>query len=341
MSVRLRQLVVFSAYAYPLLLLGLALLFRWVGERWWVTLVALYLPRIGFALPLPFLALGLSAFGLRREWWTQVAALALLMFPLMGLELHRRPANADQPRLRVLSYNVHLGWQGLDKIRDQVDSMKPDLVAFQEVGEQVVRYFRPHFAGWHVHVTSQFLFASRFPIRDVYLPPKLAGTPERSPRWVRYTIETSSGLIDFYNVHPLSPREGLEDLRGQGLRSELRSGHFFVGPGPRRVEVNTDVRVRQVADFAGHAARRTHPVLIAGDTNLPGLSWALGYYLGDFIDGFSAAGFGFGYTFPAHHPWMRIDRIFASPDFRFLTFSVGRLRGSDHLCVVADLQRRD
>jgi endonuclease/exonuclease/phosphatase family metal-dependent hydrolase len=53
-------------------------------------------------------------------------------------------------------------------------------------------------------------------------------------------------------------------------------------------------------------------------------------------------GRGFGYTFPADQwiPWMRIDRILAGPELRFLHFEVGRRRGSDHLAVIADLARR-
>jgi len=36
---------------------------------------------------------------------------------------------------------------------------------------------------------------------------------------------------------------------------------------------------------------------------------------------------------------MRIDRILAGPELRFLDFGVGRGRGSDHHCVWADLER--
>jgi endonuclease/exonuclease/phosphatase (EEP) superfamily protein YafD len=59
-------------------------------------------------------------------------------------------------------------------------------------------------------------------------------------------------------------------------------------------------------------------------------------------DGFRKAGWGFGYTFPNDRrppPWMRIDRILATDQLRFVRFDVGDSRASDHRCVVADVQK--
>jgi endonuclease/exonuclease/phosphatase family metal-dependent hydrolase len=61
--------------------------------------------------------------------------------------------------------------------------------------------------------------------------------------------------------------------------------------------------------------------------------------LGDYYDGFSEAGSGFGWTFPApRHPWMRIDRVLADPRFRVVGFHVIESPTSDHFPVVADLE---
>jgi hypothetical protein len=38
---------------------------------------------------------------------------------------------------------------------------------------------------------------------------------------------------------------------------------------------------------------------------------------------------------------MRIDRILAGPELRFVHFEVGRRRASTHYCVIADLCRAD
>jgi endonuclease/exonuclease/phosphatase family metal-dependent hydrolase len=89
----------------------------------------------------------------------------------------------------------------------------------------------------------------------------------------------------------------------------------------------------------GMARRETVPVIIAGDTNLPQLSATLRNFEG-FQDGFAEAGVGFGYTFPTRRPWMRLDRIYASQQLRFLSFRIGSDAASDHLCVVADIEAR-
>src|SRR5690242_7014760 len=78
----LRRGVVALAVAYPVALLVVVALLRWVGERWWVTDVALFLPRIGFALPWPVLVLALVALRLWRLLATQVVALVMILFPL-------------------------------------------------------------------------------------------------------------------------------------------------------------------------------------------------------------------------------------------------------------------
>jgi len=80
-------------------------------------------------------------------------------------------------------------------------------------------------------------------------------------------------------------------------------------------------------------------IILAGDTNLPNLSPLLPRYLADYRDGFERAGWGFGYTYPARLPWMRIDRIFASKELRFVSFKTGCDGDSDHRCVFASIER--
>jgi endonuclease/exonuclease/phosphatase family metal-dependent hydrolase len=154
-------------------------------------------------------------------------------------------------------------------------------------------------------------------------------------------------------VHPISPRDGLNTLRGEGLRRELTSGRLFTGARREVLVNNTGLRALQIADVAEVAGKETRPVVIAGDTNLPVLSPVFARNLGGYQDGFVKAGGGFGYTFPASHPWMRIDRILASDALHFTSFEVGcsdrdtsadgssgssGSTVSDHDCVVAELQ---
>jgi endonuclease/exonuclease/phosphatase (EEP) superfamily protein YafD len=340
-----RRLVQAAGVGYPISLLAVAAALRFVGEAWWVSTVGLYLPRIGFALPLPFLVVALGAFRMRGLLRLQAISLVLIVFPLMGFVLPLpSPVDRSRPTVRVLSFNVDSGRAGAEAVVGEIDRYDPDIVVLQEIGgnEAFRRLLSPRYPT--VDVSSQFVMATRYPLSAATgagaVPTEAL---ERSRGFQRRVLETPLGPIVLYNVHTLSPRGPLYRLRGpRGLPREVLSGRFFQGQGAPAIESNAGVRASQVQAFAEAAAQETDPVILAGDTNLPDLSPVLSRYLSSYEDGFTRAGWGFGYTFPTNkwRPWMRIDRVLAKDPLRFVRFDVGRAVVSDHLCVVADLQRR-
>ncbi|MEA2700794.1 MAG: hypothetical protein QOI66_5065 [Myxococcales bacterium] len=328
------------AVGYPVALLLVVAAFRLVGEQWWGTTVALYLPRVGFAVPWPVLTLALL-FGRAYRWLiTQVIAALVLLFPLMGLHLSRHAApTVGADVLRVVSLNIDEGRFGLANVIRHVRSVNPDLILMQEGVHADEETLRAGLSDYAFRKTDQFAVASRYPIVDVFMPPGVSFEGDvRSMRYVRYRIQARSGLIDVYDVHPISPRVALDELRGAGLRREILSGRIW-NPASAEMRFNAQLRVLQVKTVAEEARRSTNPVIIAGDTNLPQLSWAFAQWLGDYQDAFAQRGSGFGYTFPAiRSPWMRIDRILAGPGFRFLTCAVMDEHVSDHRAVMADVE---
>jgi endonuclease/exonuclease/phosphatase (EEP) superfamily protein YafD len=336
-----RRLVQGAAVAYPLSLVAVAVILRYVGERWWASTVGLYLPRMGFALPLPFLVVALRA--LRMRWLLSLQALGavVILFPLMGFVLPwGARAHGEGPTLRLLSFNVNSGHDGVQAVVDQIDHYSPDIVLLQETGgHRAYERFGPLLKARYPTVETaagQFIMATRYPLASVVDPSISTDGPGSFQRQV---LETPLGRVVIYNVHTVSPRIPLFALRGRrGLEREIASAR--TGDSP--IEINANLRASQVKTFAEAAAAETDPVILAGDTNLPGLSTVLHRYLSGYGDGFSRAGWGFGYTFPTDkwRPWMRIDRILADDHFRFVWFDVGHaFHASDHLCVVADLQR--
>jgi endonuclease/exonuclease/phosphatase (EEP) superfamily protein YafD len=336
----------FVAALYPLALLATIAALRVVGERWWGTTVALYLPRIGFAFPLPILIIALLATGARTRVWLVLGTAVPILLVLMGLVLPWPVRiDPDKPSLRVMSYNVNAEAFGSDGIVEEIDRFAPDVLLLEEHGssdksEAIVKLLEARYPT--VRVAGQFVMATRFPVTSSFDPEKLPYSGRlRSPRWLQELIESPLGPIAFYVVHPVSPRQGFYALRGNGLKREILLGQGVPDDSQDMVANNAGFRAVQVADFASAAQQEKSPVVIAGDTNLPDLSWVLHRYLAGFQDGFTKAGWGFGYTFPiGHHgPWMRIDRILASNELRFVRFEVGGSRASDHASVVADLQR--
>jgi vancomycin resistance protein VanJ len=344
---RLRRrvgLVLALAYIAALLLVIGCL--RFVGEAWWLTTGALYLPRLGFALPLPLVLVAIAATNPRQLTWFAPLSLWLLVHPLMGLNLGTAfapgVAQAAHAPLRVLSYNVQSAREP-DVIADTVARAEADLVLFQEWDDRAAEALFTVLPGYHRFVSGQFAVFSRFPISEIYVPPRVAAGPQRdrAARFVRYTIAAPFGATAVLNVHPVSPRAGLEEVRRSELARDLLEGNVAPPEGIESLRTNAALRWRQaeaIAEEALHAAEATGGrVIIAGDTNLPGLSRIFAQTLASFHDGFTQAGRGFGYTFPTHRPWMRIDRILASAPLGFTRFAVLPDAGSDHLAVTADL----
>ena len=329
------------AVAYPVTLVAIWLALRFVGEAWWPTTAALYLPMVGFGLPLPVLVLAILWSGRLRLLWTQVVALAVLLVPLMGLRLPLggpSGAAAGEPAVRVLTHNVFFGRVNAAELRAEILDARPDIVVMQAIGHETRATVEAILPGFQIHESTQFLLATRFPIRDVFLPAKVQQDVERSARFIAYTLETPLGLIEFFNVHPITPRDGLESLRYDDWDDD-RLGM----PSTKTIDTlrrNTSLRTLQVEAIAERAGRAIHPVVIAGDTNLPGLSALFGRAFGKYHDGFAERGSGFGYTFPTSHPWMRIDRILCGPELRFTRFEVGPASRSDHHSVWGEMTRR-
>ncbi len=332
------------AVAYPASLAAFAVVLTWIGESWWLSTVALYLPRVALGLPLLIL-LPLIVLTRNLEWlWTQALAVLVLLFPVMGLAVPvphlPRPGASDRPHIRVMSYNINSGGGGAPALVEEIQRFAPDVIVLEEIGgasEELTAALKPLYPT--IDWAGQFLTASRYPLVARVDPERVAfGGRQRSPRFLVETLDTPLGQVTFYVVHPISPRDDLHALAGaHGFRSLLKSGHLVAAEGPSQVEANAGLREAQIKATIDLASHDTGPYVVVGDTNLPGLSRVARRYFASLSDGFPAAGAGFGYTYPTKHPWMRIDRILANDKLQFTRFEVGASKASDHLCVVADL----
>ena len=169
-----RSIVNLSAILYLLALLAVVAALRLIGERWWVTTIALYLPRIGFALPLPLLIVALLIARSYRLLVTQVAAAFVLLFPLMGLHVGgARGATAGALRFRLFTLNIGLGKNGTAEILDRIRGANPDVIVLEEVDDDNVEAFRLGLPGYAFRHLDQFVIASRFPIEEEVVPPPI------------------------------------------------------------------------------------------------------------------------------------------------------------------------
>lgn len=336
----IRRIITILAYAYVAALVLVVIVLRYGSQSLWQADLALYLPRVLFGLPLPIFVVLLLALRSWRALWSQLAAAIIVMFPLMGLvvpSLPRAPLDPDKA-ITVFSYNGNFAYGGQDALAQEVRRFKPDIAVFQQLVN--TDKLDPALASDYSErrTDGEFFIASKFKIDSAEIPGRLLYRgAQRSPRFIRYALETSIGPLVVYSVHPISPRYQINAARSGGLRNAIMSGALFSLQSRADTESDTGLRTLQVLTFSRMAAREPYPVIVAGDTNLPQLSPGLSY-LDAFRDGFAEVGSGFGYTFPGNQPWMRIDRIFASRQLEFLKFAVGQSRASDHLPVFAQLQ---
>jgi endonuclease/exonuclease/phosphatase family metal-dependent hydrolase len=233
--------------------------------------------------------------------------------------------------LRIASCNTNGLALGVGRILKPLLDRDPDIIVLQEVNPDGWPRLRKLVPGYQVHESGQFWLASRFPIAAV----------SAQSQFVQYRLSTPAGPIELFNVHPISPRDGLETVRGDGLRHQFLRGDLFNTRARTVVTQNTAIRLSQLQSLADTAVNYSaEPVVIVGDTNLPDLSWAYARLLGEYGDGFTSAGSGFGYSFPSpRHPWMRIDRVLADKKhFRFRSFEVINKYISDHFAITSELE---
>jgi endonuclease/exonuclease/phosphatase family metal-dependent hydrolase len=336
-----QRLLVVGAYAYPATLLGLCLAFTYLGEDWWVTAALLYVPRVLWALPLLVLVPGLWLLRRRRLLGAQALALTMVVFPLLGFVLPGPTLSPTRSSFKLMSFNVNSGYGGVTRLLDAIDAEKPDLVLLQEApyGGPLLDGLKARFA--YAESSTQFMIGSRFPILERTDPDKIQNHGRlRSPRFMRYVLATSSGKLAVYSLHPISPRGTLGVYRLRGLVHQLRSGAMLAEDAESDLQQNAELRSQQIRLAASMAGKETRPVLLAGDTNLPGLSAALRRNLSSYRDAFRSASWGLGYTFPARHAFLRLDRVMGSAPLAFADFHVGCPGVSDHLCVSVSVIQR-
>jgi endonuclease/exonuclease/phosphatase (EEP) superfamily protein YafD len=325
-----------SAVLAWLVVLGTMLaLFALVGERWWAVVPILYLPRHPWIVP-GLLILPSALRPGRRALLIPLAAGTLVwLFPLMGFVLPRLMRRPVGPTIRVLSYNTTHAVDGTEGLRALALETHPDMVLFQwssHLADEALS--GPGFEGWTVLRAAQFTVATRFRILSL----ETGGVPSGSgPPCAHAVLDSPLGTLDVYVVRPQSARNEIGATRHRGVRAHLRE--LIDGVRSGQLSEHASFREAQTRSIAEMVARAGHPVLIAGDTNLPEGSLLLRRYFGAFGDAFVESGWGFGFTHPAKLPWLRLDRILLGKGLSARSFEILSRRASAHRAILAEVVR--
>jgi endonuclease/exonuclease/phosphatase (EEP) superfamily protein YafD len=313
------------SWSYLAAALGLWTLLQW-ADLWWPASIFLFAPRWLCALPL--LVFFPAVWLLRRNRLVIPLGLAAVVIaaPLMGLCVPWRTLlspTPSGPRLRVLTCNLH-GSKAVapHRLEALVQGSGTDVVALQEWPEAEASSLGTG-PGWHRHATPRLFLASRFPIQRV----TDLGLDSYGPKGsvTRYDLETPAGVVHFFSLHLASPREGIAETIHENRK------------GPAEVRANIGRRWQQSEYVARHADGLQGPVLLAGDFNTPPESAIFRRVWGDYSDAFTAAGWGWGYTFAGGKTLVRIDHVLAGKGWHCDRSWVGPQVGSPHRPVLADL----
>ncbi len=318
-------------WPYALGVTGTWLLLWYAGDRWWFATLMLFGPRWIYGLPLVLLV-PLAAIRRRRLLWLLAPSVVVLVVPIMGFCIPwSNLAPSDGPTIRVVTWNVRNDCVDSENLATLIENVKPDIVALQECREDV-QFDWP--AGWHVHRQGRLVTGSRHPIDSIGFSQRHHTGSERPPvNALHCAVKTPIHCVAFVNVHLLTPRQGLSEvLDRQTVISPSRSG---------TVTDEIELRRRESEDVAKWVSGFAENAVIAGDFNMPSDSLIYRQSWPKYVNAFSVAGFGFGYTKKTEIlGWQyqsRIDHVLAGPGWRPHRCWVGPDLGSDHLPLIAEL----
>jgi vancomycin resistance protein VanJ len=324
-------------WGYLAAVCSIAVVMWTLGDRWWIATILLFMGRWIFLVPL---ALLIPAAILVRRRLVGVLVLGGLVVagPVMGARTGWRTLLPAAPPngfpLRVVSFNADAGRLLAINLPIVLVDWKPDVVALQECGEELVRAVRA-VPGWYHHSANGLCFLSRYPIRDssvmdraaLEVVHKSSAQIGGSGAVVRYVIATPSGDVQVTNLHLETPRKGIDGLADFDV-DRLREN-------TRLRDIESDLARRWVDEGA---AKRTAPVLVAGDFNTTVESRIFQTHWSDGLeDAFSRVGRGLGMT--KYNGWIRvrIDHVLAGPQWYVRRTEIGYDVGSDHRPLIVDL----
>ncbi|MYM19868.1 endonuclease [Brevibacterium sp. 5221] len=218
-----------------------------------------------------------------------------------------RPAHApEHSGLVVATQNVGARGSQPTATVQALTEHQPDIVAVEELESLSGKIIRKRLDGKfsHSHVADTVGVWTKWPLKDT----EEIGLGLQWPRAFATTVQTDEGDVRFYAVHMPSVRPGQESLRNAAL-SKL-------------AEV-----VR---------ADRSQRIIVAGDFNAGSSDRYFSELSSQLTDTRRAVGGGFGFTWPAQFPLVRLDHILV----RGLTPTGDSVMGegtSDHRGVIGYL----
>ena len=271
------------------------------------SLLDTFLPWVGLAIPV----LGVAAL-VRRSATAGVALLVpLAVWGLMFGHLLVPGKGGGAYDLRVLSHNVDAANPDPAATAQELLSADADVIALEEITSADLKVYKARFALAYPHVVSRGTVAlwSKYPVEES----EAVDVGFAWTRALRAEVSTPEGKVAFYVAHLASVRVGTSGFTSNQRNDTIKQ----LG---QQIAAEKLAGVVVMGDFNGTANDRSLAPITSGLRSAQG-----------------AAGYGFGFTWPAKFPMARIDHIMV----RGVTPTrawVMKATGSDHRPVVAEIR---
>jgi endonuclease/exonuclease/phosphatase family metal-dependent hydrolase len=303
----------------------------------WSALLTYFPPLVG-PFTLVVIALpGLVLKGCHRRAAVLLATALVSAVSLPGWRSHSPRWEAQPGELRVVSCNrgQHFG----HSLAPFMEQHQPDIIALQDtLGPAEVDFTDAQYAPYpHWRRMGEFTVFSKHPIlhsEPVYT--RIEQSYQTGHTWMqaaRFLVQVGTRQVVIYNVHMLSPRQA---LTGQRQLAQLRGEDYWMWQ-------------QQVLDgLLQRIEAEELPVLVCGDWNLPALGPRYRRLTERLRDAHARAGSGWGFTAPGDfrhalafwQPWLRLDYILASDDWKVLGCETENPSQAQHAAVAARLRLR-
>ncbi|MFZ4763350.1 MAG: endonuclease/exonuclease/phosphatase family protein [Roseimicrobium sp.] len=323
---------------YALFLVCLWAGMGWLGENHLTFAFLLYAPPSVWLLPLvPLTLVSLL------DWRSLAICGASVVFALMVFfrpSFHSPDAPATgEKTLTVLSYNR--GQSGRTSLQPFMNACHPDVLVLQDSARAALRTLKsPGYERFYYgDDIGEFTILSRFPVKEKELIHE-----GRRPVAARFELDFDGSPVVIYAVHLMTPREQLQALmRGAFLWGILGPLRTAWAQKRDAYEEFWHGQIAAADTIMKLAESEEVPCMAVGDFNAPATGFIQRRITRKFRDSHEAAGQGFGFTFPGitrnplslGGPWMRIDKIASSRQWRPLWSRAELDRASQHRAVAA------
>ena len=315
----------------------LALVLVYFPDRHALLAYLQYLPYPVYLAPVVAATLCTAWLGWR---WRVLAGLSVLVVLTVVMGLCLGQPDEGYGRVRFMTYNVKADLavgeaNGLGELTSEILVHDPDVLVMQDAGSLMgVKYRQPEvFAALvgkrEVYAYGQYLVASRWPLKDC--APGAIPFRDKKHTFVHCVLTVHGKEVDLVTVHFLTPRDGLNAVRHEGLT------------GLEDWRENMLDRMNQSRGLAEQVSRMKRPRIVAGDLNAPERSAVVQNLLHTGLrDAYSSSSRGYGFTY-GHSlkpgiSFLRIDHVLVSDDIGVAAAYAGGSKASQHRPVVVDLQ---